>query len=151
MPSEAFVDALNQQIANEFAAAHQYVAIGVHYESQTFPRLASFFYGQADEERGHAMTMARHLLDTGAPVQLDAIGAPTREFEDHVAPIALALEQERRVSVQIGELLELARRTQDHAGERLMQAFVEEQVEEEATMQDLLAVAERTRQSPMLL
>jgi ferritin len=151
MPSEAFVDALNEQIGNELAAAHQYLAIGVHYESQTFPRLAEFFHQQAAEERGHAMTMVRHLLDTGGTVQLDAVPAPAREFADHVAPIALALEQERRVSVQIGGLLDLARETNDHAGERLMQAFVEEQVEEEATMQDLVAVAERTREVPMLL
>jgi bacterioferritin B len=151
MPSEAFVDALNDQIASEFAAAHQYVTIGVHYEAQTFPRLARFFYEQADEEREHAMKMVRHLLDGDAPVKLDSIEAPSREFVDHVAPITLALEQERRVTVQIGRLLELARETKDHAGERLMQWFVEEQLEEEATMQDLLAVAERTREVPMLL
>lgn len=151
MPSERFVDALNQQVGNEFAAAHQYVAIGVHYEAETFPRLARFFHEQAEEEREHAMKMVRYLLDTSSPVQLGTVEAPSREFADHVAPVELALDQERRVSVQIGKLLELARETNDHASERFMQWFVEEQVEEEATMEDLLAVAERTRDIPMLL
>jgi bacterioferritin B len=151
MPSERFVDALHGQIADEFAAAHQYVAIGVHYEAQTFPRLAQFFYEQADEEREHAMKMVRYLLDTGAPVNLASVEGPIQGFADHVAPIAAALEQERRVSVQIGRLLELARETNDHSSERFIQWFVEEQVEEEATMQDLLTVAERTREIPMLL
>jgi bacterioferritin B len=151
MPSERLVDALNEQIANEFAAAHQYVAIGVHYEGETFPRLAYFFYEQAEEERGHAMKMVRYLLDSDAEVKLGTVDAPSRKFADHVAPIALALEQERRVTVQIGRLLELARETNDHASEGFVQEFVEEQVEEEATMQGLLTVAERTREIPMLL
>jgi ferritin len=151
MPSEAFVDALNEQVANEFAAAHQYVAIGVHYEAQTFPRLAHFFYEQADDEREHAMKMVRHLLDTGAPVKLDSIEAPLKGVRGSRRADRARLEQERRVTVQIGKLLELARETKDHASERLMQWFVEEQLEEEATMQDLLAVAERTREVPMLL
>lgn len=151
MPSERFVDALNEQIGNEFAAAHQYVAIGVHFEGQTFPRLAHFFYEQADEEREHAIKMVRYLLDTGGQARLGSIEGPSSEFADHVAPIKLALELERRVTVQIAKLLELARETKDHGGERLMQWFVEEQLEEEATLQDLLTVAERTRDVPMLL
>jgi ferritin len=151
MPSERFVDALNKQIAKEFAAAHQYVAIGVHYEEQTFPRLARFFYEQAEEEREHAMKMVRHLLDTGAPVRFDSIEPPKGDFADHVAPISHALEQERSVSVEISKLVELAGETKDYASAQFLQWFVEEQVEEEATMQDLLAVAERTREIPMLL
>jgi bacterioferritin B len=151
MPSERFVDALNKQIAREFAAAHQYVAIGVHYEEQTFPRLARFFYEQAEEEREHAMKMVRHLLDTGAQVSFDSIEAPSAKFDDHIAPIALALEQERSVSVEISKLVELAGETKDYASAQFLQWFVEEQVEEEATIQDLLAVAERTREIPMLL
>jgi ferritin len=151
VPSERFVDALNEQIANEFAAAHQYVAIGVHYEGKTFQRLARFFYEQAEEEREHAMKMVRYLLDSGAPVNLRSIEGPSTQFADHVAPITLALEQERRVTVQITKLFETARETNDHASERFVHGFVEEQVEEEATIQDLLTVAERTREIPMLL
>jgi ferritin len=151
MPSERFVEALNEQIGNEFAAAHQYIAVGVHYETETFPRLAHFFYEQAEEEREHAMKMVRYLLDTNSPVNLGSVKAPSGQFADHVEPVRIALEQERKVSVQIAKLLELARETNDHASERFMQGFVEEQVEEEATMQDLLAVAERTREIPMLL
>ena len=55
MPSERFVEALNDQIGREFLAAHQYTAVGAFYDRLTFPRLAKFFYEQADEERGHAM------------------------------------------------------------------------------------------------
>jgi ferritin len=151
MPSERFVEALNDQIAKEFAAAHQYVAVGAHYEAQTFPRLAKFFYEQADEERGHAMKMVNYLLETNSPLRLGEIKAPKTDFEDHVAPIRLALEHEQRVTVDIGKLFEIARETRDYASESFMQWFVDEQVEEEATMTDLLTVAERVRDFPMML
>ena len=151
MLSERLVEAINAQIAREFAAAHQYLAIGAYYAAATFPQLAGFFYAQADEERGHAMKMVDYLLDRDAKVDFGAIPAPRKDFGDHVEPINAALEQERRVTVQINELFEIARETRDYPSEQFLQWFLEEQVEEEASMTDLLAVAERTRQIPMLL
>ena len=151
MPSERFVDALNDQIAKEFAAAHQYVAIGAYYSAETFPRLAEFFYRQADEEREHAMKMVNYLLDQNAQPELAEIAAPLATFPDHVSPIRHALAQEQQVTVAISGLFEIARQTRDYQSEQFMQWFLEEQVEEEASMSDLLAVAERTRAVPMLL
>ncbi|HWI07707.1 MAG TPA: ferritin [Solirubrobacteraceae bacterium] len=151
MPSERFAAALNDQVGREFAAAHQYVSIGAHYEDQTFPRLAHFFYSQAEEEREHAMRMVKYMLDTNCSVNLGTIAAPTNQFDNHIDPIKLALEQERRVTVHISELFEIARETKDYQSEQFIEWFLDEQVEEESTMQDLLAVAERTREIPMLL
>jgi ferritin len=151
MPSERFAAALNDQVGREFAAAHQYVSIGTHYEAETFPRLARFFYAQADEERGHAMKMVDYMLDTNCRVELGTVAAPANHFESHVDPIKLAVEQESKVTVHLSELFEVARETKDYQSEQFVQWFLEEQVEEESTMQDLLAVAERTREIPMLL
>jgi bacterioferritin B len=151
MPAERFVQALNEQVANEFAASHQYVAIGAHYEAQTLPQLARFFYAQAVEERGHAMMMIKYLLDTQAPVRLREVTGPTTGFDDHIAPIRLALEQERKVSGQIGELFAVAREEHDYLSEQFVQWFLKEQVEEEATMTEILDVAERVRDFPMTL
>ncbi|MGI8439038.1 MAG: ferritin [Thermoleophilaceae bacterium] len=151
MPAERFTEALNEQIAAEFAASHQYVAIAAHYEHETYPRLADFFYRQALEEREHAMMMIKYLLDTQAPVRLGEIEAPQSGFTDHVAPIALALDQERAVSRQIGELYALAREEGDFLSEQFVQWFLKEQVEEEATVSTLLDIAERTREFPMTL
>jgi ferritin len=151
MPSERFVDALNAQVAREFAAAHQYTAIGAYYAGETFPQLATFFYGQAEEERSHAMKMVNYLLDTDSAVKLTAIDGPRGEFDDHIAPIRLALEQEKSVTVSISELFEIARETRDYRSEQFVQWFLGEQTEEEASMSDLLKVAERTASVPMLL
>ena len=151
MTSERFVDALNAQIGREFAAAHQYTAIGAYYAAETFPQLTKFFYAQAEEEREHAMKMVNHLLDRNAKVDFSEVSAPQTDFADHVAPIRLALAQEQQVTVHIAELFEVARDTRDYLAEQFLHWFLEEQVEEEASMSDLLAVAERTREIPVLL
>ena len=123
MASERFTAALNAQIAREFAAAHQYVAIGAHYAAETFPQLADFFYGQAEEEREHAMKMVNYLIDRGAQPDIGQVDAPRQAFADHVEPIALALEQERTVTVRISELFGIARETSDYL-ERAVHAVV---------------------------
>ena len=98
MPTDRFVAALNEQIANELAASQQYIAIAVHYDEQTLPRLAAFFYAQSLEERNHAMMMVQYLLDAGVTPALPGTPAPRSDFDDLVTPVELALEQERRVT-----------------------------------------------------
>jgi bacterioferritin B len=151
MPSERFVEALNDQIGRELNAAHQYTAVAAYYDRETFPRLAKFFFDQAEEERGHAMKMVGYLRDTNSDLRLGEIASPRTSFADHVEPIKLALDHEKKVTVSISALFEIARETNDYASESFMQWFVDEQVEEEATMDALLQVAERVREYPMMV
>src|SRR5579862_3605210 len=105
MAATRFIERLNEQIGYEFAASQQYIANAVYYDAQTLPRLAAFFYAQAVEERNHAMMMVQYLLDADAPVTIPGVSAPEVQFADVVAPVALALEQERRVSDQVAGLM----------------------------------------------
>ena len=146
MTAPRFVEQLNQQIGNEFAAHQQYVACAIHYDALTMPQMAAFFYGQALEERDHAMMMVKFLLDTDAEVQIPGVEAPETKFADVVAPVELALAQEKRVSEQIFGLTRTAREENDFAAEQFMQWFIKEQVEEVATMNDLLTVVTRARE-----
>ena len=100
MPAERFVEQLNVQIGHEFAAHQQYVACAVYYDALTMPQIASFFYTQALEERDHAMMMIKYLVDQDAPVIVPGVSAPQVDFGDVVAPVELALEQERQVDDQ---------------------------------------------------
>jgi bacterioferritin B len=150
MPTPAFVERLNEQIGHEFAAHQQYVAIAVHYEAETLPRLAAFFYAQALEERNHALMMVRFLLDQDLDATVPGVIAPQVSFDNVVAPVALALEQEKRVSDQINALAGTARAESDYTSEQFMQWFIKEQIEEVATMSDLLRVVERARDNPLL-
>jgi len=143
--SQRFVDQLNVQIGNEFAAHHQYVACAIYYDALTMPQMAGFFYRQAIEERGHAMMMVKYLLDADAEVAIPGVDGPTNDFADIIAPVKLALEQEKRVTTQINELTALARAENDYASDQFMQWFIKEQVEEVSTMSDLLTVVTRAQ------
>jgi len=138
-----FASKLNEQIGYEFAASQQYVAVAVYYDSQSLPQLAAHFYRQAVEERNHAMMMVQYLLDADQDVMTPGIDAPQTGFPDVVAPVALALAQEKRVTQQIIELVKLARDEGELVGEQFLHWFLQEQREEVASMTDLLAVVER--------
>ena len=134
-----FVDTLNGQIGYEFGASQQYVAIAVHYDAQTLPQLAAHFYRQAVEERNHALMMVQYLLDADEQVLIPGVDAPQTEFADAVAPVALALAQEKRVTEQIAELVKLAREEGELVGEQFLYWFLQEQREEVSSMSALLA------------
>ena len=146
-----FTDSLNEQIAHEFAASQQYVAIAVYYDAQTLPQLAAHFYRQAVEERNHAMMMVQYLLDADADVVTPGVEAPQASFTDVVAPVALALEQEKRVTAQIADLVQLARAESDLVGEQFLHWFLQEQREEVSSMSALLNVVERSKDNVMLV
>jgi bacterioferritin B len=146
-----FADALNEQIAYEFGASQQYIAIAVHYDAQTLPQLAAHFYRQAVEERNHAMMMIQYLLDADEAVVVPAVAAPQVEFEGVVGPVQLALDQEKRVTAQIQELAITAREENDLVAEQFMHWFLQEQREEVSSMSSLLAVVSRSKDNVMFV
>lgn len=146
-----FVRKLNEQIAYEFAASQQYVAIAVHYDAETLPQLAGHFYRQAVEERNHAMMMVQYLLDAGDEVTIPAVAAPKTSFADDVAPVVLGLEQEKRVTGQISELALTAREEGNLVAEQFMHWFLQEQREEVSSMSALLQVVGRLKDNIMLV
>ena len=146
-----FTDTLNAQVANEFGASQQYVAIAVWYDAETLPQLASFFYRQAVEERNHAMMLVQYLLDAGEAVLIPGVAAPLTTFAGPAEPVALALAQERRVTEQISALAEIAREEGNRIGEQYLQWFLKEQLEEMSSMSALLRTVERAAAVNILL
>jgi ferritin len=144
-----FAGALNEQIAYEFGASQQYVAIAVHYDAQTLPQLAAHFYRQAVEERNHAMMMVQYLLDSGDKVVIPAVEAPQVDFADVVEPVQLALDQEKRVTGQIQQLALTAREEGNLVAEQFLHWFLQEQREEVSSMSALLDVVSRSKDDVM--
>ena len=149
MPSPAFVDLLNAQIGHEFAHSQQYVAVAIHYDAETLPRLRDLFYRQAVEERNHAMMLVQYLLDAGHTPQIPAVPAPRSDFADIVEPVAIALEQEKRVTQQFNGLAMQARQDGDFTSEQFLNWFLKEQIEEVSSMGDLLRTVQRSEANPL--
>ena len=146
-----FSDALNEQIAYEFAASQQYIAIAVHYDAESLPQLAAHFYRQAVEERNHAMMMVQYLVDADEPVRIPGVTEPQTGFDNPKAPVALALAQEKRVTEQIVALVGLAREEGNLVGEQFLHWFLQEQREEVSSMSHLLATLERAGDNLLLV
>jgi ferritin len=151
MTAPAFAAKLNEQVAHEFAAEQQYIAIAIYFDDETLPQLAAVFYQQAIEERNHAMMMLQYLMDTGSEVVVPGVAAPQTKFEDIVTPVALALEQEKRVAEQITGLANIARETNDYTSSEFTQWFLKEQVEEISKMGDLLKICTRAKDNALLV
>jgi ferritin len=146
-----FHDSVNAQIGREFGASQQYIAIAVWYDAEALPQLAAHFYRQSVEERNHAMMLVQYLLDSDAKVVIPGVEAPQNDFDDAVAPVRLALDQEKRVTEQISELARIAREENDLVGEQFLGWFLQEQREEVSSMSDLLKLVERASESNLLL
>jgi ferritin len=95
------------------------------------------------------MMMVKYLLDADEEAIIPGVAGPKNGFADIVEPVAVALEQERKVTKQIEGLAGVAREHGDFQSEQFIQWFLKEQVEEVATMSDLLRTVERARENPM--
>jgi ferritin len=147
----AFAASVNEQIGHEFAASQQYVAIAVYYDAETLPQLAAHFYRQAVEERNHAMMLVQYLLDADEKVLIPGVAEPQASIGDAVAPVQLALDQEKKVTEQIAALVALAREEGELVGEQFLHWFLQEQREEVSSMSDLLAIVERGKDNLLLV
>ena len=149
--TSAFNSLLGEQVGHEFTASQQYVAIAVWYDQQALPQLAAHFYAQALEERNHAMMLVQYLMDREVPVTIPGVPEVANAWTSIEEPIALALQQERRVTHQFEVLIATARTDGDYLGEQFTHWFLKEQVEEVASMSTLLQVADRCVDNPLLL
>jgi ferritin len=124
-------------------ASMQYIAIASYFDSETLPQLARFFYRQSEEERTHAMRFVKFINDVGGKVRIPALPAPQSEFPTAEEAVAKALAWEEEVTRQIYDLVEVAKADKNYVGVRFLDWFVEEQLEEVTSMNDLLAVIRR--------
>ncbi len=138
MISEAMNTKLNEQIAAELSAAHAYLAMACSFESKGLKILAQWFLNQHCEEREHAMKIVKYVQDVGAVVVLGGVPAPQGDFADAEEMVVAAHESECKITSMINDLVSLAEKEKDYATRSFLNYFVDEQVEEVASMTDLL-------------
>lgn len=134
--SQKLVDAINEQINKEVFSEYYYLSMAAYFASENLPGFANFFVVQAEEEHFHAMKFFNYLNERGAKVEIKAIDGPKTDFESPLEVFQLAYEHEVFVSENINNLMDLAIAENDHAAKGFLQWYVDEQVEEEASMDD---------------
>ncbi|MBN2553343.1 MAG: ferritin [Spirochaetales bacterium] len=140
-------DALIEQINAELYSAYLYLAMAAEFESQNLKGMASWMEAQAKEETEHAKRFYDFVNDRGGRVTLKAIDAPPAEWKSPAAAFRAAYEHEQKVSAMIHNLVDIARSEKDKAAEVMLDWFVNEQVEEEATASEIAEKLERIKES----
>ncbi len=139
MLSQKLQDALNEQINREFFSEYLYLAMSAYFESIELEGFANYFNVQAQEEHFHAMKMFNFVHDKGGRVFLNALPQPKNEYGTAISVIEEALEHERYITDSINKLMDVAIKENDHAVTSFLKWYVDEQVEEEATITRLVA------------
>lgn len=139
MLSDAMYKALNNHMKAEFFAAYLYLSMAAHFEHENLTGMATWMHKQAEEEVEHAMKFFRYLNDRGAKATLQALEQPTTSWSSPLEAFKHALKHEQMVTGEIHRLLETAQKEKDFATAHFLQWFVEEQVEEEANVEGVIA------------
>ena len=140
--------ALNEQINEELYSAYLYLAMSAWFESQNLPGFGSWMKVQAREENTHAMKFFEFIHERRGRVMLKTIKEPDKEWKSPLAAFEAALEHEQYITGRIDGLVNLAITEKDHATGGLLQWFVKEQVEEEASADRIVQMLKMAANAP---
>ncbi|KPJ58395.1 MAG: ferritin [Planctomycetes bacterium DG_23] len=130
--------ALNEQINAELYSSYLYLSMSAYLESLNLRGFAHWMRVQAREEEGHALKIYDHIIERGGRVTLGAVEAPPTEWDSPLAVFEQVASHEQKVTGLINELVDLATSENDHATRSFLQWFVDEQVEEEDSANQVL-------------
>ncbi len=138
MLSKKMLDVLNKQTAKEAYASHLYLAMASWAEAEGLDGIADWFYAQSEEEREHMMKFIKYINERGGHAEVPQVDKPPKKFPGVNEAFEAALEHEQMVSGAINDIVELSLKEKDYATNNWIQWFVEEQREEEASVQAII-------------
>jgi ferritin len=129
---------LNEHLKLEFRAAHEYLAMSIWLKANDLPGFSTWMKKQAGDEQLHAQRIIDHLIDRDQKVALPGLPAPPSAWKSAEAVCAHVLRNEQEVTASINELYALAEKAKDRPAMVMLQWFVTEQTEEEASARAVL-------------
>lgn len=138
MLTQKIQDALNRQMNRELFSAYLYLSMAAYFESLSLTGFASWMKIQVQEEGFHVMKFFGFINERDGRALMQDIEAPETQWESPQAAFEAALKHEQTISGLINNLVDLSIEEKDHATNSFLQWFVNEQVEEEATANDVL-------------
>jgi len=131
-------NALNEQINAEMFSAYLYLAMVAYFNDLGLSGFAVWMTSQAQEEMVHAMKFFNYIVERGGRIELLQIEKPQAEWDSPIAAFQDAYKHEQYITGRINDLVNLAIEIKDHATNQMLQWFVEEQVEEEASADEVV-------------
>jgi ferritin len=143
MLSQKLHKALNDQMTYELNSAYIYMGMAAYFHEENLEGMAGWMEAQAQEEVEHAMKFYSYIQERMAVVEWGALDKPANDYDSPLAAYKKSLEHEQSVTRRIHDLLEMAQAEKDHPTVSFLQWFVDEQVEEESSVD---AVIQRLEQ-----
>jgi ferritin len=138
MLSEKMEQALNKQLNAELYSAYLYLSMATYYYSLNLNGFANWMTVQNQEETMHAMKFYNYINERGGRIKLEQIDTPPISWSSPLEVFEETLKHEEKVTGLINNLVDLAIAERDHASNAFLQWFVTEQVEEEASANDII-------------
>jgi len=145
---QTVADLMNTQINKELYSAYLYLTFADYYDERGLKGFANWYMIQVQEEVAHAKILRRYLLDNDYKPTMLAIDQPTMTFADDMAPLKAAYEHECFITASINECYATAYEVHDFRTMQLLDWFVKEQGEEEATASEMVSNMELFGASP---
>ncbi len=139
--------AMNEQIKHELESAYIYLSMAAYFRAEGLAGMAQWMTVQAKEEFSHAMRFFDHIDERDGRVALKALAEPPQKWASPLETFKAAYEHERFVTGKIYNLVKIASEEGDHAAGAMLQWFVTEQVEEEASTREVVELLERVGDS----
>ncbi len=140
MLKEKVLKAINLQINHEYYSAFLYLSMSAWFQGKGLPGFANWMYIQYQEELTHGNKFFRFVHERGSQVVLKPIKQVDTDFENVLSVFEKTLEHEQFVTASINSLMDTAIAESDHATQSFLKWFIDEQVEEEANVNELLDV-----------
>ena len=138
MISKKIQDAFNDQVAAEFYSAYLYLSMASYLESIDLPGFANWMRIQYQEEVSHGMKLFDYVIERDGRAIVKAFDAPPSEWDSILNVFEASYVHEQKVTGLINNLMDIAIEEKDHASQIFLQWFVNEQVEEEASVKAIV-------------
>ncbi len=138
MINKKISDAINGQINKEMYSAYLYMSMSAYCSNVGLKGFANWFMVQYHEEMVHAMKFYEYLLRQSQTVRLGALKEPPAVFKSPMDMFEKTLAHEQFITKSINDLMDLAKKENDHASQSFLQWYVDEQVEEEENDNDII-------------
>jgi ferritin len=130
--------AINKQINAEIYSSSLYYSMAAYFETLSLKGFSHWLRVQALEELTHVQKFFSYVHERGGRIRMLPVDGPPTDWKSPLAAFKLVYEHEVGVSGMINNIMDLALKESDHATSHFLQWFVGEQVEEEASADEVL-------------
>lgn len=138
MISDKMCKALNNQVNAELFSSYLYLSMSSWFSERSLSGFASWMRVQAQEELSHGMKIYDYILERGGKIEFGAIEQPESKWQAAAEIVGEVVKHEAKVTGLVNDLVDVAFAQKDHATNIFLQWFVAEQVEEEASVGEVL-------------